>query len=123
MKCRMELDKSAGICTVTVTGVHRRPEDSHEVLRRAGELRRRCGCSRFLFDMRRADIQGGTLGAFHTAKDPERQGFSLHNRVAAVYESITEDHRFLEDVAVNRGASAFRVFDDMEKARRWLLSG
>ena len=42
-------------------------------------------------------------------------------RIALLYADHLADHKFLEDVAVNRGY-LLRVFDQMDKALEWLTS-
>jgi hypothetical protein len=122
MKYTVEFDISSGVCVIQVSGVHKRPGDSHELLRIAGAVAEEYGCSRFMFDMRGATIVGDTMGAFHTAVDPEKHGFSRLYRIASVYSAITEDHKFMENVGVNRGAKGFRIFDDIDTAREWIAS-
>ena len=120
MECGVELDSDSGVCTIRVTGIHRRPGDSQELLQIAGRHFREHGCTRFLFDMRRADIVGGTMAAYETVVDHDK--FGVHNRfrVAAVYREVTGEERFMEDTAVNRGAIAYRVFNDVDVARKWV---
>jgi hypothetical protein len=122
MEYTVEYDTSSGVCVIRVSGTHKRPEDSYKLLRIAGAYAEEYGCSRFMFDMRGATIIGGTMGAFYTAIEPEKQGFSKLYRIASVYPVITKDHKFMEDVGMNRGAAAFQVFDDIDKAREWLTS-
>jgi hypothetical protein len=122
MEYTVEFDPNTGVYTIVITGPHRRPDDSHELLPVAAAAAEEYGCSRFLFDMREARITGGTIATFDTADEPERHGFNRHYRIAALYQTITKDHRFMEDVGVNRGATAFRVFDDIDKAREWIAS-
>ena len=122
MEKKVDFDGTSGICVITVTGTHKRSEDSYELLRIAGAAAKEHGCSRFLFDMREANIIASTMSTFDTARDPEKHGFSRLFRIAAVYPDISDDHRFLELVAVNRGAAAFRVFKDIDEAREWLGS-
>ena len=62
------------------------------------------------------------MDAYNTALDPEKHGLSRLCRIASVYPEITEDHKLMEDVAANRGAAAFGVFDDIEAAREWIAS-
>jgi hypothetical protein len=122
MKHTIECDISSGVCAIRVTGPHKRPEDSHELLRIAAATAEVYGCSHFLFDMREAAIVGSTMGAFYTASDPEKYGVSRFYRIAAVYTEVTKDHRFMENVGFNRGVAAFRVFDNIDEAREWLAS-
>jgi len=120
MKHASEFDKGFGVCVINVSGIHKRPEDSQALLRIAGAFAQAHRCSSFLFDMRETTLQGSILGAFETAVDPEEHGFSRSHRIAAVYPTLTKDHKFMETVGVNRGATAFRVFDDIDHAREWL---
>jgi hypothetical protein len=122
VKFTLGFDVSIGVCTIAVTGPHKRPDDSHELLCVAAAAAEEHGCSRFSFDMREAIITGGALETFETANDPEKHGFSRHYRIAAVYPEITGEHYFMGIVGVNRGASAFRVFDDINKAYEWVAT-
>ena len=122
MEYTVEHDTSSGVCVIHVSGIHKRPEDSHKLLRIASACAEEYGCSRFMFDMREATIKGSTMDAFYTVVEPEKQGFSKLYRIASVYSVITKDHKFMEDVGANRGAAAFQVFDDIDKAREWLTS-
>jgi len=120
MEHTVQHDVDLDACVVKVSGIHKRPEDSLELLRIAGTYAVEHSCTRFLFDMREASISGGALGAYETPLDPERLGVGRTFRVAAVYATLSEDERLLEDVGVNRGAATFRVFDDIAAAREWL---
>lgn len=122
MNYRVDFDGDSGVCMIRVVGTHKRPDESHALLRIAGDVAAKQACSRFLFDMRDAVVSGGSMGAYETAVDPERQGFSRLNRVAAVYAKISKDEAFMEDVAVNRGAAQFRIFDNIDLARAWLTA-
>ena len=120
MEHTIEHDSALDACIITVRGVHTRPKDSLELLRIAGSYATEHKCSRFLFDMREASIAGGALGAYETPLDPETLGVKKWFKIAAVYATVSEDERLLEDVGVNRGAIAFRVFGDISAARHWL---
>jgi hypothetical protein len=120
MERKVDVNVASGICVIKVTGTHRRPDDSHELLHIAGLIAKEHGCSRFLFDMREADIVAGTMHTYETALEPEKHGFSKLYRIAAVYPEITKDHSFMENVGVNRGAVAFKVFAEIDKAREWI---
>lgn len=120
MKYSVHFDEDTGVCLIRVTGPHRRPEDSYELLRIGAAAAKEHGGSRYIFDMREAEIITDTMGTYDAASNPEKWGFSRHYRIAAVYREITEDHRFLETVGFNRGASGFRVFDDIDRAWEWV---
>ena len=64
-------------------------------------------------------MAGTISGAFFTGLRPEREGFERDYLIALVYSEILEDHKFMEDVLVNRGYQV-RIFDDINKAFKWL---
>jgi hypothetical protein len=120
MEHSIEIDDSSGVCLIRASGTIRRPQDSLILLRTAGEAAKEHAVRRILFDLRESKIIGTTLGAYEAVIDPEKHGLSRHLRIAVVYSVITEDERFMENVGVNRGATAFRVFDDIDAAREWV---
>ena len=122
METTVDFDADSAVCAIRVSGSHKRPEDSHELLRLAGSLAKEHRCCRFIFDMRGATITGRTIDAYDTVANPEQHGFSRRYRIASVYPKIAENDKFLETVAANRGSTAFRVFDDFDAARRWITS-
>lgn len=91
-----------------------------ELQRVARDYKAENGCSKYLFDMREATIEGDTFSTYHTATAPLDQGMKPHEyRVALVYTGDLSDHKFMELVASNRGYS-LKVFDSYESAMRWL---
>jgi len=120
MEHTVKIDDSSGICVIQASGTLRRPQDSLVLLRAAGTAATGRGIRRILFDLREAEIIGTTMGAYETVVEPEKYGLSRHLRIAVVYSVITEDERFMENLGVNRGANAFRVFDDINAARAWV---
>lgn len=121
MDYTIEYDKTLNACVVQVNGIHRRPYDSHKLMQISSEFGIKNNCAQFLFDMRKAELVYTTMGSYDTAINPEKSGFNNLFKVAAVYASNLPDHKFMENVAVNRGAAGFRVFEDIQEARNWLL--
>ena len=122
MEHTTEFDKSNGICTIRVVGPHRRPEDSLILQQFARDFGEERDCQRFLFDMTQAQIIAGTMATFDTGTvpvDPDHK--QIRQKIALVYSSVTDEHKFLEDVAANRGCQ-LRVFDEINKATKWLTS-
>ena len=120
MKYRFEHDQEIGVCIVRVSGEHKRPDDSKTLQIFARDFREEHRCSRYLFDMREATITGSTLDVFKTGIAPATLGFGRGDfKVALVYASGTDDHKFIEDVVVNRGYM-LRVFLDIDEALSWL---
>lgn len=120
MEYKVEHDINSDVYVVRISGIHKRPQDSHKLLRFVGTIAAEHECSKFLFDMREATILGGTIDTYNAVIDHEKYGVSKLFRIAAVYPAITEDNRFMENVGVNRGATAFRVFDDISAVREWI---
>lgn len=120
MEYRYDFDQSSGICTVFVSGKHKRPDDSVILQQFAREFGNEHGCSRFLIDMTNAEIIGDFMDTFKTGTVPNDPDYEqIKQKVALLYTRITEDSKFLEDVAVNRGYH-IKVFDQLEKAISWL---
>jgi len=107
MEYTIEYNPKSNACTIKVTGEFKRPQDSHEIIKKAGDCSIEHKCSRFLIDMREAIIIGGTYDSYQSVFDPEKYGVSRRFRIAVVYTVITLDHRFIENVSVNFGYFAF----------------
>lgn len=120
MKLTAELDKARNILVVRITGTYRRPDDSFEAQRFIVDSHPEYGTNRVLLDLTRAEIIAGTLATLETAESRPEMAQELRKfRFAAVYSKIGQDERFYEDAANNRNFSA-RVFDDFERAIKWL---
>ena len=121
MKHTTEFDTESGICTVFVTGILKRPDDSIKLQRFAREFGSKNNCNLFLFDLRKAEINGSLLDTYTAATVPEDVDKSqVKQKIALVYnDKITEEEKFLENVAVNRGYN-LRVFNQLEEAMKWL---
>ena len=123
MEYTSEHDEDTGICTVQVSGRHKRPEDSLALQQLARELGQQHGCQKFLFDMRQAEIIGGIMDIYEIGTVPVDTDHSQHwQRIALLYAGDLTDHKFLETVATNRWYQ-LRVFNIKEEAIAWLLSG
>ena len=120
MEYTTEFDLTGEVCTVRVTGRHKRPQDSLVLQQLARDIGEKRGCQRFLFDMTQAKITGGTMDTFETGTvpvDPDKK--QTRQKVALLYDHYRDDHKFLENVAVNRGYQ-LRVFVERGKALEWL---
>ena len=120
MKLSAELDREENILAIHVRGEYRRPDDGFEAQRFVVDSYSEYGCRRVLLDLTDATVIPGTMPAFETAHpNPDMAAELLKFSFAAVYREITEDERFFENVAVNRGLR-IRVFDELEEALEWL---
>ena len=122
MKYTTQYDSDHGICTVSVTGKHKRPGDSVLLQQFARDFGKEHGCNRFLFDMTQAKIVGTTLDTLQAGTVPaDTDKKQESQQIALVYARDLDEHKFLENVAVNRGYNV-RIFDHIEKAMDWLIS-
>lgn len=120
MRYSSEIDTTNGICRVHVTGKFVRPDDSDELKRFAVDTFTNHGCCFFLIDLTEAHVVGGTMPTFAAAKPEGEIANSLRRiKTAFVRRELSDDDRFYETVAVNRGFS-LRAFDTCEKAVEWL---
>lgn len=120
MEYTIDFDESRGICTVRVTGRHKRPQDSLVLQQLAREYGDKYGCQKFLFDMSQADIIARTFDTYETGTVPvDSDRKQLRQKIALVYAGDLSEHKFLETIAVNRGYQ-LRVFDSKDMAFEWL---
>jgi len=120
MEYTVDFNEAKEICIVHVAGRHKRPEDSQVLQKLARDLGNEHGCQKFLFDMRQAEIIGGTLETYTTGTVPvDIDHTQVRQMIALVFVGDLTDHRFMETVAVNRGYQV-RVFDSMDDAFEWL---
>lgn len=120
MKYTSKYDETSGICSVRVTGKHKRPKDSLTLQQFAWDFGGERNCQRFLFDMTQAEIIGGTMDTFEAGTIPtDPDHMQVKKKIALAYSGDMTDHKFMENVAVNRGYN-LRVFDQIDKALEWL---
>jgi hypothetical protein len=120
MEYTSEFDSGSGICTVCVTGEFRRPEHSDELKRFAVDFFTEHGCRLFLIDMTQTEVIGGTMPTFDAANPQGELAQSLRKiRTAFVRRELTEEDRFYENVAVNRGFQ-LHACTTTDEAVKWL---
>lgn len=120
MKYTSKFDKKKNICIIHVTGEYHRYKESEELKRFTINFSSEHGCSRFLINMTQAKIIESTFQTFKAAQ-PQKDIFYklLKLKTAFLYNTITTEETFLENVAVNRGLQV-KVFDVFDKAIEWL---
>lgn len=122
MEYHHDHDQDSGICTVYVSGDHKRPDDSIILQEFARDFGREHGCIRFLFDMTNAVITGEFMDTFKVGTVPRDAEYEqIKQKTALLYSSLDDEIKFMEDVAVNRGYQ-LKVFDQREEAINWLKS-
>ena len=86
MKYNLDHNKDMDICIIRVWGAHKRPDDSMELQGVARDYKAENGCSKYLFDMREATIEGDTFSSYEAATGPLAQGMRPYGyHLALVY--------------------------------------
>ena len=120
MELSTELDKEKNILIIHVRGEYRRSVDSSEAQQFFIDSYSEFACRRVLLDLTQAEITGDTMSTFNVGSPPPERAEELRKFCfACVYPEISQNERFFENVAVNRGFRV-RVFDEFEKAVDWL---
>jgi uncharacterized Fe-S cluster-containing protein len=120
MELSAELDREKNIFIVHVRGRYQRPRDGFEAQRFVIDSFAEHGCRRILLDLTKAEIKSGVISTYNTANPSPDVATELRKfSFAAVYPEITDDDRFFETVAVNRGLRV-RAFDNADSAIEWL---
>lgn len=120
MEYTTDFDEASGICTIRITGQHKRPQDSLTIQKFTRDFSEERNCKMFLIDMTQAEFIGGTMDIFKTGTFPNDQNHrQVTHKYALLYSEILDDHKFLENVSVNRGYQV-RMFDNVDKALEWL---
>jgi hypothetical protein len=123
MGFKVEYDEVGGLCTLRVVGRYGRPEDTREAQQIVSDLHTGHGCQNVLIDMTQAEVTVDTLTIFGAGDPPPELAAHLREMKSAfLYREITEDLRFFETVATNRGFQV-RVFDRRDQALAWLQEG
>jgi len=121
MKYTTEFDEVNKICIISVKGKLRRPDDSLAIQKLVRDYHYEKGYSRFLIDMRQAQIISGTTDTFligTVSVDTDQKMKVIPHKVALVYSSTNANEIFLENVAVHKGYNV-RVFTKIDKAIEW----
>ena len=122
MEYTTEYDKNSSVLTITVKGEYKRPQDAKALQQYMMKFGVENNCRRFLVNFKNAHLVGKTVHIFEASVMPGDPNHKLANsRIALVYEQITEDQKFVENIAYNIGFRVL-VFDDLEKAMAWLTN-
>ena len=116
-----KFDEENGICIISVKGKLRRPDDSLTLQKFVFDYHKEKGYSRFLIDMRQAQIIGEKSDTFSIGTipfDTDQKMKTIPHKVALVYSSTDIDEILLENVAVHRGYN-LKIFTKIDKAIDW----
>jgi len=116
-----EFDEENKVCIIRVKGKLRRPDDSLILQKFVFDYHNEKGYTRFLIDMRQAQIIGEKTDTFSIGTipfDTDQKMKTIPHKVALVYSSTDVNEIFLENVAVHRGYT-LKVFTKIDKAIEW----
>ena len=120
MGFEVDYDDSIGLCTLRIVGKYGSADDTREAQQIVANLRAERGCKLVLIDMTQADVSVSTLTIFEAGSPQGEMAAGLRKlKTALLYRELTQNLRFFENVAVNRGFPV-RVFDQRDKALEWL---
>jgi hypothetical protein len=96
-------------------------EDANLMLKDVVQAMNEHSCHKQIVDHRETIFELSVL-EYHERPDVNKEiGMSYSWKIAMVFKDLNENTRFMETVFRNRGYN-FRQFDDVEKAREWVLS-
>ena len=115
------LDEENRICTITVTGVFQRPQDSIFMLKFIFGFCRENNYQKFFIDMRNAKILSTKKEDFLAVSiNLEFAEEIKQSKMAFLYADDLQDHRFMEYMAMRRGYNVC-IFNNYDKAINWLI--
>jgi hypothetical protein len=82
---------------------------------------RRYGCTSQIVDHRDTVLNLSVSEYYRRPNINEEIGISRAWKIAMVFRELNDDTHFMENVFRNRGYN-FKVFDDIEQAKTWLIS-
>lgn len=85
------------------------------------EAMQRYQCNLQIVDHRQTTLAFKLMEYYERPEINRQIGISTHWKIAMVFKELTSDTLFMETVFRNRGYD-FRQFDDLNKAREWVLS-
>ena len=117
-----KFSKNTSVLTIIVTGKYNRPQDAKILQQYMMEFCKENDCRKILVNLKDAVLVGTTLDIFNASTMPGDPDHNLlKSKIALLYKRITEDQRFVENVAFNRGYYNVHVFDNDDDAMEWLL--
>lgn len=96
-------------------------DDANSMLRDVVQAMGKYACQKQIVDHRETTFELTVMEYYERPDVNKEIGMSYAWKIAMVFKELTENTRFMETVFRNRGYN-FRQFDDIEKAREWVLS-
>lgn len=95
-------------------------EEADTMVREIVEAAQRHRCDRQIVDHRETTFALNLAEYYERPNINQKIGASQRWTIAMVFRELTDETQFMETVFRNRGFN-FRQFDDIEKARAWVL--
>lgn len=86
-----------------------------------GSVAGKNNCTRILSDLRNAKIVAPVSDIYAMAKLLDSMNISPSFRRAIVITTDHDDYRFWETACYNQGHSSVRLFENYERAKKWVL--
>lgn len=96
-------------------------ESANEMLKDVVQAMTQYKCCKQIVDHRETTFELSVLEYYERPQVNKEIGMSHVWKVAMVFKELNEKTNFMETVFRNRGYN-FQQFDDVEEARKWLLS-
>ena len=92
-----------------------------EICGKGIEEGRNKGCHCFLVDHREAPFVNSMAGTYDFMSSLNELGLTRKDKIAVIYKTDTEKHRFAENVAQNRGWYNLHYFSTLKEGEGWLM--
>ncbi|MBC35260.1 MAG: hypothetical protein CL663_04375 [Bacteroidetes bacterium] len=105
-----------------VTTGHYSIKDTGKFLRDGVKLADKNNCTKLIMDHRDCEFTASYLEINSIAKYLNSLGFGYKYTGAVIYNQDHEKYDFADTVSQNWSSGVLRFFDDIEEAKKWLLS-
>ena len=120
MEWKIEYIADQEILYIKTSGILTR-EDANAMLKDAVQAMNEHGCYKQIVDHRETTFALTVLEYYERPNINKEIGMSYSWKIAMVFKELNDNTRFMETVFRNRGYN-FHQFDDIEKAREWVLT-
>lgn len=119
MEWQIEYNSDENFLHIKTSGVLT-TESASAMVKDVVEAAKPHGCDRQIVDHRETSFALSLFDYYERPGVNRQIGMSYQWKIAMVFRELNEDTHFMETVFRNRGYN-FRQFDDLEKAREWVL--
>ncbi len=121
MSINLQFNEEAGYIKISVTGDFS-PQTLKSIAVEVATYVKKYNCNYILKDLRNATLVDSAVSVYSMPNITINAGVERRIKRAIVVNELTPDYHFLETVFVNQG-NIIKLFEDIEKAKTWLLEG